>query len=88
LIYAAPDLIADEHIRYRKAIEHHHVSGVGELPMMAPMPRFSRTRTTVRWVAQAHGAETEAVLRTVCSLDDAEIASLAADGVISLSTND
>lgn len=84
LIYAAPDLISDVHIRSREMIQNHDVPGVGPLPMIAPVPRFSRTPTTVRWVAQPHGSETNAVLWEVCGIGPDEVEALVADGVIAV----
>ena len=46
------------------------------------MPRLCDTPGSTEWPGQAVGSHTDEVLRDVLGLDDAEIATLHADGVI------
>lgn len=62
-VYDAADIVSDPHFSARHTIERHAVDGVGLVAMPAPVPRFSRSATTVRWPGgRAVGADTPAVL--------------------------
>lgn len=62
-VYDAADIVGDPQFSARQTIERHAVEGVGLVAMPAPVPRFSRSVTTVRWPGgRAVGADTPAVL--------------------------
>ena len=62
-VYDAADIVDDPHFAARQTIVRHAVDGIGLVAMPAPVPRFSCSRTMVRWPgARAVGADTAAVL--------------------------
>lgn len=62
-VYDANDIVNDEHFAARQAIVRPVVEGIGPVAMAAPVPRFSRSSTTVRWPGgRPVGADTVAVL--------------------------
>lgn len=80
-IYDVADLSADPHFRARGLFEQVEVDG-RRLEIPALMPRLCDTPGSTEWPGQAVGSHTDEVLRDVLGLDDAEIATLHADGVI------
>jgi crotonobetainyl-CoA:carnitine CoA-transferase CaiB-like acyl-CoA transferase len=69
------DLVASDHLRARGFWEPH---GAGVLPGLPWRASFGRTTTP----APALGADTDAVLREILSLPDAEIAALRTEGAL------
>ena len=82
-VYRAPDMLADPHFQAREAIIEVETERFGPLKMQSSFPRFSATPGTVRRPAPAvvgqHNAE---VYGELLGLDAAELAELAAQGVI------
>ena len=82
-VYRAPDMLADPHFQAREAIIEVETERFGPLKMQSSFPRFSATPGTVRRPAPSvvgqHNAE---VYGELLGLDAAELAELAAQGVI------
>jgi formyl-CoA transferase len=82
LMYRAPEMLADPHFAAREAIRWVTSPQVGEIPMQNVVPKLSATPGEIRWVGPALGEHTAQVLTDLLQLDAAEIAALAAAGVI------
>ncbi|OPC79258.1 hypothetical protein B4N89_34950 [Embleya scabrispora] len=76
------DIAADPHYRERGTIVTVEDSEYGELPMPAPIPHLSATPGSIRSTGPALGAHNAEIYRDLLGLDGAELAALAADGVI------
>jgi formyl-CoA transferase len=81
-IYSIADIFADPHFQARHDIVTAADPAIGDVPMPAVLPRFSRTPGAVRFPGPALGAHTEEVLARVVGLDANEIAQLQVEGVI------
>jgi crotonobetainyl-CoA:carnitine CoA-transferase CaiB-like acyl-CoA transferase len=82
LINTAPDLAVDDHIAARDMIVRLAAGFERAVPMAGVVPKLARTPGSIRSVGPALGEHTDVVLHDLASIDDAEIASLRADGVI------
>jgi formyl-CoA transferase len=83
-VYTAADIASDPHFRARGAIRRVPVDGLGPVAMSAPVPRFSRSTTAIRWPGPlAVGADTGEVLRAWAGLADEDLARLEAAGAVS-----
>jgi crotonobetainyl-CoA:carnitine CoA-transferase CaiB-like acyl-CoA transferase len=83
LINTAPDLAVDDHIAAREMIVRLAAGFERAVPMAGVVPKLSRTPGVIRTTGPELGEHTDAVLRELAGLDDAEIAALRAAGVVS-----
>ena len=81
-VFTARDMLADAHFAARRAIIRIAHPDLGEFPMQNVSPRLSRTPGTVRWVGPNLGAHNDEILKGLLGLSDAEMTSLAEQGVI------
>ena len=82
LINTAPDLAVDDHIAAREMIVRLAAGFERAIPMAGVVPKLSRTPGTIRATGPALGEHTDAVLRDIAGLTDADLATLRAAGVI------
>jgi crotonobetainyl-CoA:carnitine CoA-transferase CaiB-like acyl-CoA transferase len=82
LINTAPDLAIDDHVAAREMIVRLAAGFERAVPMAGVVPKLARTPGSIRAVGPALGEHTDAVLRELASINDAELTSLRADGVI------
>ncbi|MFI8423877.1 CaiB/BaiF CoA transferase family protein [Streptomyces sp. NPDC085479] len=76
------DIAEDPHYRERGTLVTVEDPDFGELPMVSPLPRMSKTPGSIRSTGPALGAHNAEVYRGVLGLGPDELAALAADGVI------
>jgi crotonobetainyl-CoA:carnitine CoA-transferase CaiB-like acyl-CoA transferase len=81
-VYAASDLVADEHIAARSNIVTVPGNHGQQIPMPGIVPSLSGTPGEVRWAGPRLGQHTGEVLAEVLGLDAQARKELAADGVI------
>ena len=82
-IFTAPDMITDPQYAARELIERYEDEILGqEVPMAAPVPRFSRTPGQIRSTGPTLGQHTDQILDTVCGYDPEQIQLLRSDGVV------
>ncbi|MEV0087176.1 CoA transferase [Saccharopolyspora sp. NPDC050642] len=81
-IMSVADIAADPHYRERGTITTVVDDDWGELPMVAPLPRLSRTPGRIRSLGPRLGEHTDSVLAELLDLDQHAVAALRADGVI------
>lgn len=82
-IFTAPDMITDPQFAARELIERYEDEILGqEVPMAAPVPRFSRTPGQIRSTGPTLGQHTDQILDTVCGYDPEQIQLLRSDGVV------
>lgn len=81
-IMSVADIAADPHYRERGTITTVVDDDWGELPMVAPLPRLSRTPGRIRSLGPRLGEHTDSVLTELLDLDQHAVAALRADGVI------
>ena len=81
-IYSIADIFSDEQYRARGDIIVGADPDIGEVPMPAVLPRFSRTPGRVRFVGPRLGEHNEQIYGGLLGMSDTEQASLRADGVI------
>jgi crotonobetainyl-CoA:carnitine CoA-transferase CaiB-like acyl-CoA transferase len=82
-IYTARDIAQDSHYAARGMIVEQHQPGLGEaVPMQGIIPKLSATPGTLHRPAPALGEHNLEVYGGLLGLDPAEIAGLAAEGVI------
>jgi crotonobetainyl-CoA:carnitine CoA-transferase CaiB-like acyl-CoA transferase len=81
-IYSIADIFADPQYRARGDIIAPADPDIGPVPMPAVIPRFSRTPGSVRFVGPALGAHNKDVYCGLLGLSEADLADLAAEGVI------
>ncbi|MEV0702422.1 CoA transferase [Saccharopolyspora sp. NPDC050389] len=81
-IMSVADIAADPHYRERGTITTVVDDDWGELPMVAPLPRLSRTPGRIRSLGPRLGEHTDSVLTDLLDLDQHAVDALRADGVI------
>jgi formyl-CoA transferase len=81
-IYSIADIFADPQYAARSDIIRPSDPAIGEVPMPAVLPRFSRTPGAVRFLGPELGAHNAEVYGGLLGLSDAEQAQLKAEGVI------
>ena len=81
-IYRARDMFDDPHFAAREAIIRLAHPTLGELPMQNVFPRLSATPGRVRHAAPELGQDNDDVYRGLLGINDAQLADLAANGVI------
>jgi crotonobetainyl-CoA:carnitine CoA-transferase CaiB-like acyl-CoA transferase len=81
-VYRMGDLFADPHIVARRTIERVPDADLGHVAMAAVVPRLSVTPGAIRWAGGDKGSANARVYGGLLGLDDAELAELAAAGVI------
>jgi crotonobetainyl-CoA:carnitine CoA-transferase CaiB-like acyl-CoA transferase len=82
-IFTAPDMITDPQFAARELIERYEDEILGqEVPMAAPVPRFSRTPGQIRSTGPTLGQHTDHILESVAGYDPEQIQVLRSDGVV------
>ena len=82
-IFTAPDMITDPQFVAREMIERYEDEILGkEVPMAAPVPRFSRTPGQIRSTGPTLGQHTDQILESVGGYDPEQIQLLRSDGVV------
>ncbi|MFJ7255138.1 CaiB/BaiF CoA transferase family protein [Streptomyces sp. NPDC098085] len=76
------DIAADPHYRERGTLVTVDDPDFGELPMVAPLPRMSKTPGSIRSTGPALGAHNAEVYRGLLGLSTDDLAALGADGVV------
>ncbi|MFL6125285.1 CaiB/BaiF CoA transferase family protein [Actinophytocola sp.] len=82
MINTAATILHDAHFAARDMILWRRNGNGTELPMNGIVPKFSRTPGEIDRTGPRLGADTDTVLTTLAGVDDAELATLRADGVI------
>ena len=80
-VMSMADIFADPHFRAREMIVD-VPSEIGPLPQPAVTPKLSLTPGRITHAGPALGHDTDAVLKDLLGMSDAEIAALRADGVV------
>jgi formyl-CoA transferase len=81
-IYSIADIFADPHYQARGDIIAPEDSEIGPVPMPSVIPRFSRTPGSVRFVGPSLGEHNQQIYGGLLGLSEADLVSLAAEGVI------
>ncbi|HEX7038310.1 MAG TPA: CaiB/BaiF CoA-transferase family protein [Pseudomonadales bacterium] len=81
-IYRAPEMLADPHFQAREAIVDVPHETFRNLKMQNVVPKLSATSGSIRWPGPALGAHNAEVLGGRLGLSDAELAELAARGIV------
>lgn len=81
-VMSVADLMRDPHCAARGSIVTVSDPDLGDVPMVAPLPKMSATPGAVRWAGAALGAHTEEVLGEILGLAAADVAALRRDGVL------
>jgi formyl-CoA transferase len=81
-IYSIADIFEDSHVQARGDIIAPSDPEIGEVPMPAVLPRFSRTPGRVRFTGPALGEHNAAVYGGLLGMREAEQQDLRAEGVI------
>ena len=76
------DIAHDPHYQERGTFVYCRDDEHGDLAMVAPLPKLSKTPGRIRHLGPALGAHTEEVLAELLGLDASEISTLRRDGVI------
>jgi crotonobetainyl-CoA:carnitine CoA-transferase CaiB-like acyl-CoA transferase len=76
------DLVNDPHCAARGSIVTVPDPELGDVPMIAPLPRMSATPGAVRWPGTALGVHTEEVLGEILGMSAEGIGALRRDGVL------
>ena len=76
------DLVHDPHCAARGSIVTVPDPELGDIPMIAPLPRMSATPGTIRWPGVKLGAHTDEVLGEILGLTAADIGELRREGVV------
>ena len=82
MINTAASILTDAHFAARDMILWRDNAHGTKLPMNGVVPKFSRTPGAIDHTGPDLGADTDAVLRDLAHVDDAELARLRADGVV------
>ena len=83
-IFTAPDMLSDPQYAARRLIEHYEDEVLGkEVPMAAPIPKFSRTKPQINWTGPSLGQHTDQVIQEIAGCTPEEIAGLRSQNVIS-----
>ncbi len=81
-IYTVEDIFADPHYRSRDMLLEVEDRELGPVTVTGVVPKLSATPGSVRWAGRDIGADTVDVLKTELNLAEAEIETLARDGVV------
>ena len=81
-IYTVADIFADPHFRHREMLVDVEDETLGPVTVPGVVPKLSANPGAVRWAGRGNGDDTRAVLAGELGLSDAEIETLARDGVI------
>ena len=81
-IYSIADIFADPHYQARGDIIAPEDPEIGPVPMPSVIPRFSRTPGSVRFVGPSLGEHNQHIYVGLLGLSEADLVSLAAEGVI------
>ena len=81
-IYNVADIFADPHYRARDMLAEAPDPEWGSVTVTGVAPKLSATPGRIRWAGRETGVDTVSVLQGELGLDDEEIGSLAADGVV------
>ena len=82
-IFTAPDMIADPQFAARELIQRYEDEILGrEVPMAAPIPRFSRTPGEIRSTGPGLGQHTDQILDSVGGYNQEQIERLRSEGVV------
>lgn len=81
-VNSVADVMADEHCVARGSVVTVPDAELGDVPMVAPLPRMSATPGGVRWAGGPLGAHTGEVLGGILGLSTRELDALRADGII------
>ena len=81
-INTAEHMLADPHFAARDMVVRRRTPQGWELPMAGVVPKFSRTPGTVASTGPALGADTDATLRALAGVGEAELERLRAGGVV------
>jgi formyl-CoA transferase len=81
-IYSIADIFADPHYQARGDIIAPEDPEIGPVPMPSVIPRFSRTPGSVRFVGPSLGEHNQHIYGGLLGLSEADLVSLAAEGVI------
>ena len=83
-IFTAPDMLSDPQYAARRLIEQYEDDVLGkEVPMAAPIPKFSRTQPQIKWTGPSLGQHTDQVIQEIAGCTPEEIAALRSQNVIS-----
>jgi formyl-CoA transferase len=81
-IYSISDIFADPHYGFREDVARPSDPEIGEVPMPAVLPKFSRTPGRIRFVGPKLGEHNDAVYCGLLNLGRDDLESLTAEGVI------
>lgn len=81
-VMSVADLVNDPHANERGSLITVPDEELGDIPMVAPLPRMSTTPGRVRWAGGRLGAQTDEVLHEVLGLDPAGIDDLRRSGAL------
>lgn len=81
-VMSVADLLRDPHCAARGSVVTVSDQELGDVPMIAPLPRLSATPGAVRWPGAALGAHTAEVLGEILGLTDGDIRALRREGVL------
>lgn len=81
-VMSVADLVRDPHCAARGSVVTVRDPDLGEVPMVAPLPKMSATPGAVRWAGAALGAHTAEVLGELLGLTGADVAELRRGGVL------
>ena len=80
-IQDVPTVLADPQVRARGMVQHAEHQTLGEIPLLGPVAKLSRTPAAVRSAPPVLGADTDAVLGELLGCSPAELAELRRAGV-------
>ena len=83
-IFTAPDMLRDPQYLAREMVRRVTSTQGWDVPMTGIVPRFTATPGAIRHAGPPLGEHTDAVLRDLLGVDDAELAELRAAGVTEL----
>lgn len=81
-VMSVADLVRDRHINERGSLTSVADAELGEVRMVAPLPRMSATPGSVRWAGPALGAHTDEVLQEMLGLNADDIVGLRRSGAL------
>ncbi len=81
-VMSVEDLMQDPHCRARGSVVTAPDPELGAVSMVAPLPMMSATPGSIRWAGPKLGSHTDEVLSGLLGMNDSEIASLRAAGVV------
>jgi crotonobetainyl-CoA:carnitine CoA-transferase CaiB-like acyl-CoA transferase len=81
-VMSVADLMADPHCAARGSIVTVPDPDLGDIPMIAPLPKMSATPGTIRWPGPVLGAHTEEVLGEILGMTAGDIEALRRDGAL------